>query len=55
MTQTQKFLKRIPNGDGWMPKPSPKVTRRIQRRGAEYMARMNALAHAHAQKRAQGG
>lgn len=52
MTQTQKFLKQIPNSDGWMPKPSPKVTRRIQRRGAEYMAHMDAMAHAHAQKRA---
>ena len=50
MTQTQKFLKGIQN-TGSCPRPKGQVVRRIQRRGAEYRARMDSLGAAHEQKR----
>ena len=50
MTQTQKFLKGIQNM-GSCPRPKGQVVRRIQRRGAEYRARMDSLGAAHEQKR----
>jgi len=51
MTQTQKFMKRIPEAKGYISLPKAKVARRVKQRGAEYQAHMDALSAAHEQKR----
>lgn len=51
MTQTQKFLKLIPDSSGCIPMPKAQVLRRVRLRGAEYTARIRAWMAAHEQKR----
>lgn len=51
MTQTQKFLKQIPDSSGCIPMPKFQVLRRVQLRGAEYTTRIEAWMAAHEQKR----
>ena len=53
MTQTQKFLKQIPDSSGCIPTPKAQVLRRVRLRGAEYTTRIDAWMAAHEQKRAR--
>lgn len=55
MTQTQKFLKQIPDSSGCIPMPKAQVLRRVRLRGAEYTTRIEAWMAAHEQKRSASG